>query len=133
MACCGQSIQKAQNHEELLTSHTSDIAELQNNKMNTDVKIGKANLVSEIYGGVIKSKKNLIKNIDDAVVFVQDLSVNDYITIGYKTSNSNTLLLMEGADYEIQPELNGINISLSSRWTGDATAKLYINALIIGV
>ena len=122
-----------QEHGTMLNSHASSISSLQSGKMNTDVQISKANLASQIYDGVIKEKRNFIKNIDDAVVFVQELSVNDYITVGYKTSNSNTLLLMEGADYEIQATTGGVNISLSSRWTGDATAKLYINALIIGV
>lgn len=122
-----------QEHRNTLNTHSTSIAALQSGKMNADVKINKNNLAPVIYNGVVKEKKKFVKNIDDAVVFVQDLSVDDYITIGYKTANSNTLLLMEDADYEIQAAANGINISLSSRWTGDATAKLYISALVLGV
>lgn len=122
-----------QEHSTALTSYASSISSLQNDKMDANIKIEKENLAENIYGGIVKEKRRFTKSIDDAVVFVQDLSAKDYITVGYKAANANTLLLVEGADYEIQDTIDGINISLSSRWTGDATAKLYINALVIGI
>ena len=46
---------------------------------------------------------------------------------------SHATMLSEGFDYTLANGNGGLNIILEARWLADATAKLYITGLKLGV
>ncbi len=116
-----------------LQSHSTDILNLKNNKISTSAELGPDNLNDTIKKGIVSKKIKYNKAVTSPVIFLGEFSTTDYLTIGYKPVNGDMILLMEDKDYTLSAVTGGINLNLTSQWTGDATAKIYVTGLKIGV
>ncbi len=67
------------------------------------------------------------------MIFLAEFSTTDYLTVGYKLGNNDMILLVEDNDYTLSSAEDGVNLNLNSKWTGNASAKIYVTGLKIGV
>ena len=85
--------------------------------------------------GVVIGKINLICDITGRIIFLTGVKTTDYINVAYiPSSGSNPIMLFENLnDYTVAATAGGVNLTLNSKWTDDALAKLYVTGLNIGV
>ena len=119
-------------HTDKIDQHTTAISSLQTKKMDADTIITADQLNEDIRNGIVAGKKKFVFSAGDPVIFLGGLTAKDFLTVGYKPENGDTILLMEDLDYDVIETEDGIHLSVDSRWTGDTMAKFYIFALKIG-
>lgn len=121
------------NYGTILQTHSTDILNLKNDKISTSAKLGPGNLNDTIKNGIISKKIKYEKSANSPVIFLAEFSATDYLTVGYKLGNNDMILLIEDNDYTLSSTENGVNLNLNSKWTGNASAKIYVTGLKIGV
>ena len=115
---------------ELETSNRQLAAQIQSNSAAISMLQGQGGAT-----GVIIGKINLICDITGRIIFLTGVKTTDYINVAYiPSSGSNPIMLFENLnDYTVAATTGGINLTLNSKWTDDALAKLYVTGLNIGV
>ena len=122
------------NYDMAIASHTNSIAALQSGKLSTNAKLTKANFDDSVRQGIVSGKITQTVLTSGNPIFIPGVKTTDFIVIGYAMPNaSHATMLSEGFDYTLANGNGGLNIILEARWLADATAKLYITGLKLGV
>ena len=94
-----------------------------------------ASLDSSITSGIVTGTINLQINTDATSLFLNNVKPTDFITVAYAPDAESDLILLSALrnDYTIVATNGGSLLKLASRWLDDATAKVYITGIRIGV
>lgn len=98
-------------------------------------KVAIKNLDTDLKNKIVRGKKNIIINLLSSEINVPDVTQNDHVSLFYIGSQTQRYILIKDEDYVIQSNSDGsgIIIELDPKWLGDQNAKIYMEAILIGV
>ncbi len=90
-------------------------------------------ILPEVKQKLVADKKCFVQNITSNQISLPMISRNDFVSIYYIDGQTTRMILIENEDYVIVENGTGIIVELESYLIGNENAKLYIEAVMIGV
>lgn len=114
-----------------VSTNENSIKYLDENKIS---EVAIKNLMPEIKEKIVKGFSTFSQNIASSQITLPGYNLNDVFSIYYVSGDKGQrFILFKDEDYTITESESGVVIELEPEWLGDEGAKIYIEALQIGV
>ena len=111
-------------------SNEENIKSLDENKI-SDVTL--KTLQPEVKNKIVRGTNYFVQNIASGEIILPNLKESDFLSVYYIDDIATRMILIKNEDYAVISKDTGIAIELDSKWLGNDEAKIYIEALMIGV
>lgn len=92
------------------------------------------NLDTDLKNKIVRGQKNIIVNTLSSEINIAGITTSDYLSLFYIDGQTQRFPLIKNEDYVVRNnnDNTGITIELSTDWLGSGSAKIYIEAILIG-
>lgn len=91
------------------------------------------NLTNEVNSKIIRGATSFIQNLTSNIIELPTIRITDFFSLYYISSMTERVILIKNEDYVVTEKGDGVSIELDTKWIGDENAKIYIEALLVGM
>ena len=111
-------------------SNEENIKGLDENKIS---KVTIQSLQPEVKSKIVRGALYFTQEISSGEITLPNLKINDFFSVYYIDDMATRLILLRNEDYVVVNKENGVSLELDTKWLGNDEAKIYIEALLVGI
>ena len=111
-------------------SNEGNIKGLDENKIS---KVTIQSLQPEVKSKIVRGTLYFTQEISSGEITLPNLKINDFFSVYYIDDMATRLILLRNEDYVVVNKENGVSLELDTKWLGNDEAKIYIEALLVGI
>lgn len=99
-------------------------------------KISKVTIQSlqpEVKNKIVRGATYFIQNLISGEITLPNLKETDFLSVYYIDNMTTRFILIRDEDYVVVKKETGISLELDTKWLGNDEAKIYIEALLVGI
>ena len=82
---------------------------------------------------IVRGATYFIQNLISGEITLPNLKETDFLSVYYIDNMTTRFILIRDEDYVVVKKETGISLELDTKWLGNDEAKIYIEALLVGI